>query len=104
MLAPVRSLCGHPIPAPSHPTLRKPKLLRYRLVGSIVALLFCAFLNCQKALASCASPANAIERENCLPGSPESEWDISGAGAPSIQGFATDISVNVGQTIFFKIN
>ncbi|MEO7143040.1 MAG: N,N-dimethylformamidase beta subunit family domain-containing protein, partial [Bryobacteraceae bacterium] len=41
--------------------------------------------------------------ENCLPGNPSSEWDTSGAGDPTIQGFATDISVNAGQTIQFKI-
>ncbi|WP_157119428.1 DUF4082 domain-containing protein, partial [Azohydromonas lata] len=28
----------------------------------------------------CANPANAIVAENCLAGSPVSEWDISGAG------------------------
>ena len=36
-------------------------------------------------------------------GNPPSEWDISGSGDPSIQGFTTDISVNIGQTISFKI-
>ena len=30
-------------------------------------------------------------------------WDINGAGDSSIQGFATDISVNIGQRIDFKI-
>jgi len=62
---------------------------------------------------ACASPANEIVAENCLPGNPESEWDIDldpeadatlGAGDPSIQGFATDISVNRGSTIQFKID
>ena len=42
--------------------------------------------------------------ENSKPGSPSSEWDIQGAGDPSIQGFATDMSVNVGETIRFKID
>ncbi len=51
----------------------------------------------------CAT-GNAIVRENCLTGSPPSEWDISGAGDPSIQGFATDISVNRGGTVDFKID
>jgi phosphodiesterase/alkaline phosphatase D-like protein len=37
-------------------------------------------------------------------GSPPSEWDISGAGDPSIQGFTTDISYNIGETVRFKIN
>ena len=50
------------------------------------------------------SCANAIACENLLPGNPQSEWDISGAGDPTIQGFATDISVNRGETVHFKIN
>ena len=53
---------------------------------------------------ACTSPANAIVAENCLPGNPASEWDVSGAGDPSIQGFATDISVNAGGTVDFKID
>ena len=52
---------------------------------------------------SCATPANPIVAENCLTGNPASEWDISGVGSTSIQGFATDISVNKGGTIQFKI-
>lgn len=48
--------------------------------------------------------ANAIVTENLLPGSPASEWDIVGAGDPSIQGFATEISVDQGASIAFKIN
>ena len=56
--------------------------------------------------ASCASPANAVEAENCLPGTPQSTWDVptGDAGDPSIQGFADQISVNAGSTINFKIN
>ena len=37
-------------------------------------------------------------------GNPPSEWDVSGAGDASIQGFPTDISVNKGGTISFKIS
>ena len=54
-----------------------------------------------------ASPAvaqNAIVLENQLPGDPQSEWDISGAGDLTIQGFATEISVNRGETVHFKID
>ncbi len=47
---------------------------------------------------------NAIQVENALTGNPKSEWDIVENGDPSIQGFATDVSVNVGGTIYFKIN
>jgi PKD repeat protein len=46
-----------------------------------------------------------IALENMLPGNPASEWDLTTLGGSStIQGFATDISVNVGGTIRFKVN
>ena len=32
--------------------------------------------------AACASPPNAIEAENCLTGTPQCTWDISGGDAP----------------------
>ena len=55
--------------------------------------------------APCDPPVtNAVACENTLPGSPESEWGITGAGSSSIQGFATDISVDQGQTIGFKVD
>ncbi|MCU1271981.1 MAG: hypothetical protein JWN74_3275, partial [Acidobacteriaceae bacterium] len=54
------------------------------------------------AFGSCSSPANQIEAENCKPGS--TGWGINGSGDLTIQGFATDISYNVGQTVNFKIN
>ncbi len=56
------------------------------------------------AYGSCTAPQNPIEAENCLPGNPSGQWDVSGAGDSTIQGFATDISVDVGQTINFKID
>jgi hypothetical protein len=46
---------------------------------------------------------NPIVTENALTGNPKSEWDISGAGSSTLQGFATDISVNKGSRINFKI-
>jgi methionine-rich copper-binding protein CopC len=51
-----------------------------------------------------APAGNPIIAENLLPGSPASEWDIVGNGDSSIQGFATDMSINHGQAIQFKIN
>ena len=45
---------------------------------------------------------NAIVTENLLPGSPRSVWDEGDQG--SIQGFATEFSVNKGSTIRFKID
>ena len=52
----------------------------------------------------CATGGNPIVCENSRAGNPASEWDVSGAGDPSIQGFATDISVNRGETVRFKIS
>ena len=52
-----------------------------------------------RAQAPCSS--NPVACENSQPGNPASEWDIIGAGDASIQGFATDISVNIGQTVHF---
>jgi large repetitive protein len=46
---------------------------------------------------------NDVVVENCLPGNPASEWEVSGEGDVNIQGFATDISVNRGQPISFKV-
>jgi Domain of unknown function (DUF4082)/Bacterial Ig domain len=48
--------------------------------------------------------SNSIVTENALPGNPSTEWDLSGPGATNIQGFATDISVNRSQTVYFKIS
>ncbi|MCI0571464.1 MAG: Ig-like domain-containing protein, partial [Myxococcaceae bacterium] len=49
------------------------------------------------------APANAIVAENCRQGAPSSEWDVVDAGDASIQGFATDMSVNRGETVRFKV-
>ncbi|MER2998426.1 Ig-like domain-containing protein [Pontibacter populi] len=45
----------------------------------------------------------SIKAENDLPGNPASEWQINQAGDMSIQGFATDMSYNRGETARFKI-
>ena len=71
------------------------------LVGVAAAAL--ATLGAQSAPDPCRAPANKIVAENCRPGQPSTEWDVNGAGDPEIQGFATDISVNVGETISFKV-
>lgn len=49
------------------------------------------------------SAQNAIQTENALTGNFPSEWDIVEAGDETIQGYATDISVNRGNRINFKI-
>jgi hypothetical protein len=51
----------------------------------------------------CAPGNNPIICENSKDGTPKATWDIDGAGDPDLQGFATDISVNAGQRVDFKI-
>jgi hypothetical protein len=51
-----------------------------------------------------AQITNPIVAENLLPGNPPSQWQITDAGDATIQGYATDISVTNGGTIYFKIN
>ncbi|MCA1453720.1 DUF4082 domain-containing protein [Bradyrhizobium sp. BRP22] len=55
-------------------------------------------------LAAAATSTNRIVLENQKQGTPQSVWDIDGAGSSNIEGFATDISVNVGNRVDFKIN
>ncbi|HVU15367.1 MAG TPA: DUF4082 domain-containing protein [Candidatus Didemnitutus sp.] len=55
-------------------------------------------------IATAAAASNAITIENANTGTPSTTWDVSGSGDQSIQGFATDISVNKGSTIQFKID
>ncbi len=54
-------------------------------------------------LLAAAAVTNPIVLENQKLGNPESEWGIDGAGSSNIEGFATDISVNHGNTVNFKI-
>lgn len=81
---------------------------RRRVVaGVLAAALAAAFVPAVSATAEtnpCTTGGNPIVCENSKPGSPPSVWDISGAGDPDIQGFATDISVDGGDRIDFKID
>src|SRR5215471_8118429 len=53
----------------------------------------------------CGPPVTSvIACENTKPGDPPSDWQVSGQGDTTIQGFATSMSVLPGQTISFKIN
>ena len=83
----------------------KKTLLRTMLAAGrflLLALILAAFAFC--AFGTCTAPRNAIEAENCRTGSPSSQWYVSGTGSTNIQGFTTDISVNAGQTIYFKVS
>src|SRR5262245_35385542 len=79
-----------------------------RAVGGLVAMAVGALPLLAAAPVHAAGPCgppvvNPVACENTLPGTPSSTWDISGSGDASIQGFGTDISVNRGGTISFKI-
>ncbi|MFC9560133.1 DUF4082 domain-containing protein [Agromyces sp. NPDC056965] len=79
---------------------------RRRLLGlaAVVALTAALGITTSATSADAAACANPIACENALPGTDPSVWQIDGAGDDSIQGFATDISVNVGSTVDFKID
>lgn len=50
----------------------------------------------------CLSVLAVAVGANAQPTDP-SVWDITGAGDPNLQGFATQIGVNLGETVHFKI-
>ena len=98
---------------PAHRFARRQRpLLRVlvRVLGTLV-LLCCLSslgvvfgLRATRASGPCDAPiANPIACENTKPGNPSNEWDVSRAGDLSIQGFATDISIDKGSTVYFKI-
>ena len=59
----------------------------------------------QAAIDPCGPAGNKISCENSKPGNPPAEWDdFFGAGSDDIQGFSTEISVNIGQRVDFKID
>ncbi len=76
-------------------TLLMSMFLGIVLYMSTISLLYAAV--------PCDAPANPIVAENCMAGSPRTEWDIPIEGAPSIEGYATDISYNKGEVAQFKI-
>ena len=52
----------------------------------------------------CGPPVvNPVACENTLPGDPPSDWMLNNSGDSTIQGFATAMSVNAGQTENFKV-
>ena len=70
------------------------------LVAGVLVLLPAASVS---AAGPCDPPVNAVACENSKPGAPASVWDVEGSGDASIQGFATDMSVNRGSTVGFKV-
>ena len=89
-------------------TLLQPPSRGRRLLAILLAMsfgvAFVAAVHLPAAAAACDAPVvNEVACENTKTGNPSSEWNITGSGSASIQGFATDISVNTGTTIGFKV-
>jgi Domain of unknown function (DUF4082)/Bacterial Ig-like domain/Bacterial Ig domain len=72
----------------------------------VVALWWTAFVVPGASAAGPCDPpiASPIACENSKTGNPASQWDVSGAGSAALQGFATDMSVNVGSPVGFKVD
>jgi VCBS repeat-containing protein len=74
------------------------------LSGSVTKPLGTQKTATQNLAAASETATNAVVLENQKLGNPESEWGIVGSGSANIEGFATDISVDNGKTISFKID
>src|SRR5450755_2321653 len=72
-------------------------------VAPFALALLLPLIRVAPAAAACPTPVT-IACENTLPGDPPSDWQVTGAGDATIQGYATQAGVNVGQTVSFKIN
>ena len=75
------------------------------ILAVLLGLLSLANAPSARAAGPCGPPVTSvIACENTQPGDPPSDWQVSGAGDSTIQGFATSMSVNAGQTESFKIS
>lgn len=85
---------------------RRARFVAFAAILALVATVFVALQpsRADAAGSPCGATINPIVCENSKPGTNPSVWDIDGAGDDSIQGFATDISVNAGSTVGFKID
>lgn len=87
----------------SHWLVRPLAVRRSRLTFLLAAAVLALGMMAGVSRASGAACANPVACENLLPGTPSSAWDVGSGEGTTIQGFAAPFSVNVGQTIQFKI-
>jgi hypothetical protein len=71
---------------------------------SALALVLAMFASLGSTRALAAACANPVACDNALTGDAPADWNVKQAGDPTIQGYATQISVTPGQTEQFKIN
>ncbi len=84
------------------------RIVRPTVSAVITALLAAALSVFAVPAANAAGPCTApivskVACENTQPGNPASEWQVTGAGDSTIQGYATSMSVNVGGIVNFKV-
>ena len=77
-----------------------PMIPATRLTLALAATILLLAAHPAPGMAACSNP---VACENAKTGSAPSAWQVSGAGDASIQGYATTMSVNRGDTIRFKI-
>ncbi|MBC7627116.1 hypothetical protein, partial [Ferruginibacter sp.] len=65
------------------PVSKKLRAIGFSINSSVILLVLALLIS------TISFSQNAIVTENALPGNPASEWDIVGAGDPTIQGFST---------------
>jgi hypothetical protein len=80
----------------------------HRLFRALLSAAVFAMSVVPQAMAQTTGPCtvpiqNPVLCENTRTGNPSTEWDISGSGDATIQGFASDISANKGTAVNFKI-
>lgn len=77
--------------------------LRVTIALCVIATALFALHTGPAKAAACGPGGNPISCENSLPGTPQSQWDVTSVDGATIQGFADPFSVNLGGTINFKI-
>ncbi|HWI74682.1 MAG TPA: N,N-dimethylformamidase beta subunit family domain-containing protein, partial [Baekduia sp.] len=87
--------------SPAHPSVRRVLVLSLLLLG---ALLLCAARPALSLADACTPPvASAVACENTKTGTDPEIWQTTGSGDSDLVGFATQMSVNKGTTVNFKI-
>ncbi|HXI28386.1 MAG TPA: N,N-dimethylformamidase beta subunit family domain-containing protein, partial [Vicinamibacterales bacterium] len=85
----------------THPFRAAASRFSLRVLLAIAAAIMLVVMNRESSHPIVHASPTTIDAENRKPGA--TDWDITSAGDPDIQGFATDISANVGETVHFKI-
>lgn len=86
-------------------TFKNPRRLGAVAVAAATIAMVLPAARSAAAGSPCGPPVvSVIACENTNTGDPESDWLVSGAGDASLQGFATAMSVNLGETETFKIS